>query len=350
MDHYRDGQGRPRRHWSPNWVIAAVGAITSALGPPAAIALAHLETPPTPQDFWRTWHPEPASVLPVVLVAWLYARGMRTLWRRVGPRQVVRGWQVAAFAAGLLALLVALASPLDALAAALFSAHMLQHLLLIVVAAPLLALGAPLVPLLWALPPHPRHAVAAVWRQAPALRAGWRALSRPALAWALQALALWLWHLPPLYEAALASEPVHAAEHVSFLGTALLFWWPLVRPGPTNRLGGGMGTLYVFTAAVQGSALGALLTFAPAPWYGAYDAPTRAWGLTPLEDQQLAGLLMWIPSSLVYLLAASVVFPVGLAASERALRQREYDARGTSRTCSSATGACSQPRARPTPR
>jgi putative membrane protein len=209
----------------------------------------------------------------------------------------------------MLALFVALVSPLDALGTALFSAHMVQHMVLVLVAVPLLVLGAPQTGLLWALAEPRRRRLGAWWHCATGLRIGWRALSRPLVVWLLHAAALWLWHLPRLYQAALTSELVHLAEHASFLGTALLFWWVLLGGSPRERLNPALGVLYLFSFALQGGLLGALMTFAPAPWYPAYTTTVAAWGLTPLEDQQLAGLIMWVPAGLVYLAAALV--PLG---------------------------------------
>src|SRR5206468_3429387 len=134
--------------------------------------------------------------------------------------------QAAAFACGWLALVVALVSPLDALSGALFAAHMVQHELLIVVAAPLVVLGAPAIALMWLLPPSPRKSVFEAIRR-PAVLAAWAAITAPATAWLLHAVALWIWHLPELYEAALEDGYMHAAQHISFFGTAgLLMWVP----------------------------------------------------------------------------------------------------------------------------
>jgi putative membrane protein len=142
------------------------------------------------------------------------------------------------------------------------------------------------------------------------VRATWRVLRLAPVAWTLHVAMLWAWHLPSLYEAALRSEAVHVLEHTAFFATALLFWWLLVAPHG-RRLGTGAAVMYLFAAALQCTILGALITFARHPWYPSHYATTRAWGFTPLEDQQLAGLLMWIPAGLVYVAA---VVPVLVAA------------------------------------
>jgi cytochrome c oxidase assembly factor CtaG len=147
-------------------------------------------------------------------------------------------------------------------------------------------------------------------------------LSDPRVAWILQTAALWGWHAPGPYQAALASSTVHALQHLSFLGSAMLFWWALVY-GKHGRRAYGIAVLAVFTTAVQSSILGALLTFAPAPWYPAYIEATAAWGLNPLQDQQLAGLVMWVPAGGLYTLASLAFLALWLQEGERRTQQRE---------------------------
>ena len=250
-----------------------------------------------------TWSFEPAVVSGIALMSWLYVRGVRALWRRAGRGRGVAPWRAGCYAAGMLALAVALISPVDGVSAALFSVHMVQHLLLVMIAAPLLVLGQPHVALLWGLPRSARRSVAHAWRRAPRLRAAWRLASRPAAAWALHTAALWVWHAPRLYEAAVRQEGVHALEHASFLLTALLFWWVLAGHGARRRLGFGAAVLYLFTASMQSVVLGALLALSRQPWYQVHFGTTAPWGLSPLEDQRLAGLIMWVPAGLVYIAA-----------------------------------------------
>jgi putative membrane protein len=220
-----------------------------------------------------------------------HAARSRRMWRRRGT----------AFAAGWLVLAAALLSPLDALGARLFSAHMLQHELLMVIAAPLLVLGRPLGAFAWALPPAWRRGSGRVLRS-PASSVAWHALSRPSVAWVLHALALWAWHVPALFGLALRDPDWHAWQHASFLGSALLFWWTVL--GAPTRRAQGAAVVSLFTTMMHSGALGALLTFAAQPWYAGYAGhPDAATGLLPLEDQQLGGLLMWIPGGLVYLVA-----------------------------------------------
>jgi putative membrane protein len=258
--------------------------------------------PDAPHDLPWAWTWAPAIVLPLVLLLACYALGTRAVWRRAGTGHGLRPGEAGAFALGWLVLVTALVSPLHHLGEVLLSAHMAQHVLLMAVAAPLLVAGRPVVTLLWGLPPPWRRG-AGSWTSGRRFRAGWEALTHPVTAWTLQALAIWLWHLPSLYQAALRHETIHALEHASFLGTALLFWWAVLRR-QSGRIGTPAAVVALFTTAVYTSLLGALLAFSSQLWYPVYAGSTQAWGLTPLEDQQLAGFLMWIPGGVAYAAAA----------------------------------------------
>jgi putative membrane protein len=289
---------------------------------PSAV-LAHDVTPLTPDTLWSTWNWDPLLLVTLILTAWLYRRGVRALWQRAGIGRGIHSWQAIAFGGGLLALFVALISPLDAWGATLFSAHMVQHLMLMLLAAPLLVLGMPFLPLLWALPRSWRRGLGGWWRNQTTLQRSWRALNQPLVVVLLHALAVWIWHVPSLYEAAVQSEWIHALEHLSFFGTALLFWWLIVHPGTQGRLGYGASILYLFAVTTQGVVFGALITFAETPWYLSHAANVAAWNLTPLEDQQLAGLLMWIPPSVIYIVAAAALFISWHQALEHMMQRRE---------------------------
>ncbi len=285
--------------------------------------LAHTGAPPAPHDLWRSWGQAPTVVVPLFLTAWLYTRGVEALWRRAGRGRGVRRGQAAAFAAGMLALAVALVSPVDRVAESLFWVHMVQHLLLIAVAPPLLVLGAPQAGVAWGLPPRARRGVARWWHGLGRVRAGVAGLARPLPAIGLHSVALWAWHVPAAYEAAVARPAVHALEHLSFVATAGLFWWAVLHPRGSLRRVPGLAILALFVMTVEGGALGALLTFSAAPWYTSHLATAPVWGLTPMDDQQIAGLVMWVPGSLAYLAAAAWVFVTWIRASERRQGQAE---------------------------
>jgi len=288
----------------------AIG-VASAVSP--ALAWAHGAGPIHPDDLWSSWTLSLPITLPLAVTLVVYAVGTRALWRQAGFGRGIRPWRVTAFVLGWLALVVALVSPLHALGEALFSAHMVQHELLMTIAAPLLVLGRPLVPALFALPAASRRG-ASSWTQRPWVRALWGRITRPGTAWLLHAIAIWGWHAPGLYDATLANDFIHTLQHVSFLGTALLFWWTVLHPSWSGR---GMALLSLFTTMLHTGALGAILTVSATVWNPAYATSTRAWGLTPLEDQQLGGLIMWIPGGIAYLVAALALLGSSLRESER---------------------------------
>ena len=212
----------------------------------------------------------------------------------------------------------ALISPLHPLGEALFSAHMVQHEILMLVSAPLLVLSRPLVTLLWGIPFEWRRSLGQ-WAKGGYVRRTWSFLTDPFAAWWIHAAAIWIWHVPFLFQLTLKSELAHTAQHLSFFLSALLFWWALFYAH--GRMAYGAAVFYVFTTAVHTSILGALLTFAPHVWYPAYSPTTQAWGLTPLQDQQIGGLVMWVPAGLVYLAAGLMLFAAWLKESDAMLER-----------------------------
>jgi putative membrane protein len=258
----------------------------------------------------------------LALSATLYVVGLTRLWRHAGRGRGVRPVSVIAFAAGLGALVIALLSPLDALSDALFSAHMGQHELLMLVAAPLLVMGKPWLTGAWALPSSWRPGALGLL-QRPWFRRPWRAATGPVTILVLHALALWIWHVPRLFEGAMRNETVHAFQHLCFFVTAVLFWWALVQ-GRYGRAGYGAAVLFVFITAMHSGVLGALITFAGRLWYPIYDERTRAVGHDPLQDQQLAGLLMWIPAGVILAVLGVALLAAWLGESDR--RARSADA------------------------
>lgn len=297
-------------------LLGAATAIAVLVSPSGA--LAHEGQPPAPHDVWRAWNWEPFTLTALLAGGVLYGRGLYTVWRQAGVGRGIEKWRAAAFFAGLLALFVALLSPLEGMANVLFSAHMAQHLLLLLVAPPLLLVGRAHLALVWALPVRTRAAPARWMRQPSTIGRLWRLLSKPPLVWLFYAMALWIWHLPPLYQAALRSEGIHILEHATFFGAALLLWWTLVHchlRGSARSYG--MGILLLFTTALHGGLLGWLLTFTSQVWYPAYVETASRWGMTALEDQQLAGAIMWAPAGLVYALAAMVLLGAWLRGMDR---------------------------------
>ena len=272
--------------------------------------------PQNASELLRAWTFEPGVIIPIVGSAILYSLGVARL-RRASPKSI-RKSDIVYFALGWAALVLALVSPVHAWGSVLFSAHMTQHELLMLVAAPLLVLGRPIVPFLWALP-RAWAVKLARWSKLGAWETTWRSISNPVVAWMIHAVVLWAWHAPALFQATLDNESVHALQHASFLFSALLFWWAVIH-GRQRALGFGFAVLYMFTTALHSGLLGALLTFANFVWYPGYVERTAAWGLTPLEDQQIGGLIMWIPAGLVYIAAGLALFAGWLRESEARAR------------------------------
>lgn len=256
------------------------------------------------------WSFDPWVWLPLLLFTGLYLRGMRRLRDSASAHgrrpRVLRAPAVFAFVAGIAALFIALIWPLDALGTGSFAAHMAQHMLLIAVAAPLLVYAEPSVALQRALPAM--RGLARSW-PVKSLR---RVMLAPRVAFALHAVLIWIWHAPLPFELALRHEAVHVLEHVSFLGSAILFWTALRQTGRAGGSGYGAAALWTLGTLMHTGLLGALITFAPRLLYAEYATPgmTGLTGLTALEDQQLAGLIMWIPGGVLYL-----VIGLGFAAA-----------------------------------
>jgi putative membrane protein len=304
---------------------ATLHSLSSILTPLSFLAHAgHPHPAPNP---WTDWPFEPGVLLPLALSAALYYAGLASLWRRSGLGHGIRPWHAASFTLGWLALFLALATPLHPLGSFLFSAHMAQHEILMLVAAPLLVLGKPLIATLHALPtswsrrlapllfpsPHP------LISPSPHLLFLWRQFlhffTHPVVAWLVHGIVLWLWHAPALFQATLHNDFIHSLQHLSFLGTALLFWYA-VSQHRRRALGYGMAVLYMFTTALHS---GALLTFTGTLWYPDYAHTTQRFGLTPLQDQQLGGLIMWIPACSIYILAGLALLAAYLNESNRRL-------------------------------
>ena len=267
-------------------------------------AAAHDIASVSPDTLWRSWSFDPMVIVPLLLALCFYGRGLRQLWTRAGSGRGVAFSQALSFGVGAAVLFVALISPLHPLGETLLAAHMAQHALLIAVAPLLLLFGKPGLVFAWALP--------AGWRRDFLGSTTWRslagigdALSRPLSAALVHALALWFWHAPAAFNTAVASYGLHALEHSIFFGTALLFWRAIFDAHSNRRAAPALGAS--FATLMHGGLLGALITLAPYPLYTWYQGRTKLWGLSALEDQQLAGLLMWVPMGIVYLAVCLVL-------------------------------------------
>jgi cytochrome c oxidase assembly factor CtaG len=270
---------------------------------------------PLASEAMRRWTWEPFTIALLLLSAVFYYTGVRRVWERAGVGRGIRRWQAAAFALALVSIGVALLSPVAWLSGILFSVHMTQHEILMLISAPLLVFGHPLVALLWAVPRGTRESWGR-WSRMRSISGAWRGVTSPLAVFLCHATAIWIWHVPQLYGAALGNEGIHALEHFCFLVTAALFWWGMVH-GRYGRIGYGVAVLYVFLTAVHSSILGALITIAPGVWYPEYASAALAWHLNPLEDQQLAGLLMWVPSGVIFIVFGLALFAAWLGESDK---------------------------------
>lgn len=268
------------------------------------LAYAHGDLPPAPHDLWSAWVLDPYVLVPLALAAFAYGRGIHALWRRAGIGRGVGRWEAGAFAGGMAALFFSLVWPLDALGEVMFSAHMAQHLVLMNVAAPLLVLGSPMQAMFRALPRAGRRAIGALV-QTRSWRTGWRWLTGAAVATVLQQITMWGWHTPRGVAVALESEPVHIAMHASLLVAALLFWTAVLRP-TGGRYWAPLAALAA-TLKVSGAICIVLLVL-PTVRFAAYGDSAAAWGLSPLEDEQIGWGIMMVFGSLTYLGAAIALF------------------------------------------
>ncbi len=277
--------------------------------------------------WWRAWHFDPLVVFNLVVLSIIYARGIHSLWRNAGRGRGISLWQATAFYAGIVSIAIALLSPLDTLSNDLSWLHMMQHMLLMVVAAPLVILGAPTFAMLWSLPKPWRLAAARFWLSLPqAFQKTINFLQWNILfVWALHTAVLWIWHLPNLYQLALTDPLIHDIEHLMFFLVACLFWRVAITPLRRTQLSAGASVLYLFTTSLHATALGVFMTLAPDAWYPIYRGRTEHWGLTPLEDQQIAGSIMWMPACSVYAIAAASLFGVWINALENPPRKIRYN-------------------------
>lgn len=254
----------------------------------------------------HAWAFEPGVIIPLLLSLGLYSVGTWKLWKQLGIGHGVKRWELGCFVGGWVSLFIALVSPLHPWGRVLFSVHMTQHEILMLIAAPLFVLSRPVLTFLKAIPSSWARSLAKAgnangWQKI------WQWLTNALVAWVIHAIALWMWHIPALFEATLDSEFIHALQHISFFGTALLFWWAIMH-SRARAMNYGLAVLYLFTTALHSGLLGALLTFAQTTFYPEYAETAPWWGLSGLQDQQLGGLIMWVPAGLVYVIAGLALF------------------------------------------
>jgi cytochrome c oxidase assembly factor CtaG len=297
--------------------MRALAAIAIALWLATGRALAHGDGA---SEQSLSWTFDPWIVVPLIVFGTLYVTGTVTLsqrsreWRR-------RNWNVICYCGGWISLAGSLVSPLHWLGEHLFTFHMIEHEIIMAVSAPLLVLANPVGPLLWSLPHRLRVSSGRMMRR-PNVGAAWRWLSDGSHATVLHAIAIWVWHAPVLFDAAVTNVALHRLQHLSFFLSAVLFWWSVFR-----RSEPGAAAWHVFITMLHTSALGALMALAPHVLYVAQTATAMAWGLTPLEDQQLAGIIMWVPAGTIYAGATLALAAVWI--KQTGERARQGDVAGT---------------------
>jgi putative membrane protein len=248
-----------------------------------------------------------ALALPISLLV-LYGIGLYRLWGNAGRGAGVSGWRALCFVVGMSLVIAALLPSTGKAVGDSLAAHMVQHVVFLVVAPPLLVAGAPLVVILWGSPSILRRRLAIPVKQLNRPYGRWTyVFAQPLLTWLLYAAVLWIWHWPVLYEAALRSRWMHDLQHATFFFSALLYWRLLLDPFSRLRTNGGAAALSLFATSLHGGALGALMAFAPQPWYPAYEA-RFAQADVAVADQQLAGIIMWMPTAAAYAILAALVF------------------------------------------
>ena len=277
---------------------------------------------PTAQAILSSWSFNPGVDLGLVVLFILYLRGWLILHQVLPTRFPV--WRLGAFAGGMAASWLAVASPLDAFSGLLLSAHMVQHLLLMSVVPPLVLLGAPLLPLLRGLPRKIAHDALGPFLIWPALRRAGNAMTNPWCCWIIMAVTLTVWHVPAAFDLALRSPGWHKVEHACFFGAAILFWWPVVRPFPSKpRWPIWSEPIYLLAADLLNTVISAIFTFSDRVLYTPYSEAPRLFGTTALSDQTCAGVIMWVPGSLVFLIPAAAIAVQYLSAGHSLVRPHQ---------------------------
>lgn len=271
------------------------------------------------QAIFHDWSPPIFLTTMLIVSAVVYTLGWFAIRRT--RRAQFSSWRLVAFLLGLATIWIAIASPLDGFADALLSAHMVEHLLLMSIVPPFLLLGSPQVPLLRGLPRVLTTRLLGPLFRLKALRVVGRFLTKPIVAWITMNLFYLGWHVPSAYDFALEHEHWHDFEHICFLGSSILFWWPLIRPWPTSARYPGWYILpYLVGADIVNTALSAFLAFCDRPVYSYYLRQPNPFGLAPLSDQVVGAVVMWVFGSMVFLIPA--VFITVRLLQQESMQQR----------------------------
>jgi putative membrane protein len=271
--------------------------------------------PGTP--WWQVWHFDAHVVVPLGFMTFFYLLGLRRWTERSREHP---WWRTALYLSGMALLILSLQSPIDALGMHHFTFHMLQHEIMMMIAIPMILLGAPTTPTLRGLPPIARQHVIRPMMKSPLARGLYRLITHPVVAIGVFVFVLWAWHyVPGWYDAVLEGGAIHDLQHLTMAGAAALFWWNVIDPRPLrSRVPLPARILYIFAAGIPKMAIAAFITFADEVIYPTYLEVWPIVGLDPLEDQQLGGLIMWVPSKFLMLIIAAIIFFVWANRDSRA--------------------------------
>ena len=300
------------RMWRMRRALLLALLVASLVLPPLALGHGAEAPPPALPGVLFEWSFDLLALFAIVAVAAVYLWAVRRVnTAHPGNRQpTYRAWL---FLGGLASIGIALLSPIEAYEGTLFSVHMVQHMLLELVAAPLLLAGAPITLTLRAAIPSVRKGLLAMLHSRIV-----HVISFPVIAWILFAAVNWGWHFSVLYNDALENQALHYLQHATFLGAALLFWWPVIGADPSPwRLPHPVRLLYLFLAMPQNSFLGVALMSAPNVLYQHYLTNGRSWGMSPLDDQALGGVIMWVVGDLAFLAGMAAVVALWVRHEDR---------------------------------
>jgi putative membrane protein len=272
-----------------------------------------------------SWDLRLEVIIVLALAGFLYSLGWWRLRKRSRVHQNRNRWRAGAawrpvlYISAILLLAIALMSPIDVLGGQLLTMHMVQHLLLVMIVPPLLLLANPLPFLLWGSPYEVRTGVSRLLSPNAKFRYYLRRTTGPGLVWLMFVIVYWGWHDPNAYNLALQSDFVHDLEHLTFFLVSMLFWWHVIGAGPRihRPLSPAGRFVYVLTAIPPNMLAGLAIVFATGPIYSYYEAMPRIWGLSVMEDQQIGGVIMWVPGSMMYIIAALILASRWLQEEER---------------------------------
>jgi putative membrane protein len=251
------------------------------------------------------WNRDPFTIISLIMMMMIYLLGVRNAAHQSKKKEHKK---IVFFLSSMTFLIIALISPLDPLSDRLSSAHMIQHMVIMMLAAPLFVSSSPLYYTIWALPRFLRVRLTPLTGWFFGKSSGRYFFYQPVILWIFFALTLWLWHFPQLYQAALLNRWIHDFQHICFFMVSCLFWRILLDPVHRFQLSTGLAILYVFTTSLHAMMLGAFMALSPKVWYRFYEGKTLSWNMDALEDQQVAGFIMWMPACSIYVLVTVFIF------------------------------------------